>query len=346
MKKIILFFIICALNIVSVFAETNIILNDIKNNIEVWEWFPLQIEITSDEQTNVEILEITWVENFQNLWRSQSHQIENINWVSSSKIILEFILRADESGEYFLWPVKIKIWKNIIESNNIKVNVIENKQIIIWNKKSEVEGNEESKYELNEKEKKEAEDENDKIIEEKKEVTNLKSYEKQTEKISDMQDIHDVKNLNITLDKIKYNLVIKLLLLIVWVYILYLILNKLLELNNNRKKKKLDEQNKLEYIKKEKENIYQDILNLSEDMEDIWKDVFYADLNYLFRRYFVYLWVNNAYNMTLKELQNQKIENKIFDIFSKSYMYEFSLEEDSISKRKQIVMNFMIYLKK
>jgi hypothetical protein len=50
--------------------------------------------------------------------------------------------------------------------------------------------------------------------------------------------------------------------------------------------------------------------------------------------------------MTLKELQNKKIETKIFDIFSKSYMYEFSLEEDSISKRKQIVMNFMIYLKK
>lgn len=317
MKIIIIFFIISFLSINLAFAETNIVLQSVKNDIEAWEWFPVQIVISSDDQTSINIESIWGLADFETLWRTQSNQIQTINWMTSSQVIIEFVLRSNTVWKFILWPVKIKSWEESIVSNTIDIIIL----------KSEVDNI------VNQQQVKQSEQENTTIDEKQKTISN-------------MQDIHDVKDIEISLNMFKFKGIYQLLSGALLLYIFYVIYNKILLLYNIRKNTLLDEKNRLKNIVEEKGNIYTAILDLSENMKEIWKDDFYADLNYLFRRYFVYLWHYNAYKMTLKELQEMKIDTKIFDIFSMSYMYEFSLEEDSMSKRKQILMNFMIYLKK
>ena len=50
--------------------------------------------------------------------------------------------------------------------------------------------------------------------------------------------------------------------------------------------------------------------------------------------------------VTLLIIFLDNIDKKILDIFTMSYMYEFSTKVDSLAERKQIIMNFMIFLKK
>jgi hypothetical protein len=58
MKKIILFFIICILNISSVFAESSISLTTDKNNFELLENIRMNIVVETDNQDVIEILDI------------------------------------------------------------------------------------------------------------------------------------------------------------------------------------------------------------------------------------------------------------------------------------------------
>jgi hypothetical protein len=108
---------------------------------------------------------------------------------------------------------------------------------------------------------------------------------------------------------------------------------KLLQDNIDRKKQEID-------------NIYNELLSLSDKAEEYSQEVFYTQLNDLFRRYFLYININSADKKTLTELQKEDIDSKLLDIFSTSYMFEFSTKHDSLSERKQIIMNFMLYLRK
>jgi hypothetical protein len=88
------------------------------------------------------------------------------------------------------------------------------------------------------------------------------------------------------------------------------------------------------------------LLSLSDKAEDFLQEEYYAEMNNLFRRYFLYIGIHKADKKTLSELRKDNIDTKILDIFSMSYMYEFSTQQDTLSERKQIAMNFMIFLKK
>jgi hypothetical protein len=102
----------------------------------------------------------------------------------------------------------------------------------------------------------------------------------------------------------------------------------------------------LEKRKQEIKNIYNELLTLSDKAEKYSQEQFYTELNNLFRRFFLYIGIDKADKKTLSELNKNNIDKKILDIFTTSYIYEFSTKVDSLSERKQIVMNFMIFLKK
>ena len=131
----------------------------------------------------------------------------------------------------------------------------------------------------------------------------------------------------------------------IFIILFYIFLHKFFE--NNKKEEKVETKPTVfEDINDTKQKIYDQLLLISEKSESYQHDEFYGELNILFRQYFIVLGIKQADTMTLQELKNQEIEHKIFDLFQTSYMHEFSQKQDSLSQRKQIIMNFMIYLKK
>jgi Ca2+/Na+ antiporter len=155
-----------------------------------------------------------------------------------------------------------------------------------------------------------------------------------------------VKKLEITFSSFKYKGITYGWLWILFIVIFYLFLIKILnskKISEDNKQKELDN---LEKRKQEIKNIYNELLTLSDKAEKYSQEQFYTELNNLFRRFFLYIWIDKADKKTLSELNKDNIDRKILDIFTTSYIYEFSTKVDSLSERKQIVMNFMIFLKK
>jgi hypothetical protein len=79
MKKIILFFLICILNISSVFAESSIILTTDKNYFELFENIKINIVVETDNQDKIEILEIEGLYPLTELSSSLSKRTQTIN---------------------------------------------------------------------------------------------------------------------------------------------------------------------------------------------------------------------------------------------------------------------------
>jgi hypothetical protein len=79
MKKIILFFIICILNISSVFAESSISLTTDKNNFELFENIRINIVVETDNQDKIEILDIQGLYPLTELSSSLSKKTQTIN---------------------------------------------------------------------------------------------------------------------------------------------------------------------------------------------------------------------------------------------------------------------------
>jgi hypothetical protein len=322
MKKIILFLITFFISITSLFAENKVNIWVSQRNVNIWDNINLQINISSSWNSDIEIAQINWIDNFKQLSQSQSRQVQIINGESSSIYTLQLDLQPINTWSYILWPVSVEFWDELIHSDPIEITVnSENIPRIKENNNKNLDNNLDAKKQ------------------------NIVS-DKNEKQLNDLDDIHTVKKLELQFWDFKYKWVIYFSLFVIFLIIFYVFLLKILE--NRKAVKKLSQENvdKINNKKKEIDNIYWELLILSDDIEKYSQEEFYAKLNNLFRKYFLYIWINKADKKTLSELKNDNIDSKIFDIFSMSYMYEFSTQQDNLSDRKQITMNFMLYLKK
>lgn len=322
MKKIILFFITFFISISTVFTDNTVDISISENSVNLWDNINLQINVSSDSNSSIEIVQINWIEKFKQISQSQSRQVQIINWKSNSVHTLNLGLYPISTGSYILWPVSVQFWDDLVHSDPLEIIVeAENIPRIQENNKNTDNNN------LDEKKQNNTSDWNEK-------------------KLNNLEDIHTVKKIDLQFSDFKFKWIIYFWLFIIFIIIFYIFLLKVLENRKDTQKKLQNKQDKIDKAQKKIENIYSDVLTLSDKAEEYSQEEFYAQLNNLFRRYFLYIWIDKADKKTLTELKSDNIDSKIFDIFSMSYMYEFSNQHDSLSDRKQITMNFMLYLKK
>lgn len=345
MKKIFLFLITFLISIHWVFADNKVAISISESEVNTWDNFVLSIDISTDSEDTIEMLEINWIDNFNITWRQEGSQNINVNWNLTINHNLKFDLNTNNSGSYVLWPVSVKFWEELIHSDPLEVIVNEFIVPSLVDENNKLEKNTQTLNQENSLD--ESFDENnntenkDNISEINQEINN-----NWANILNELSDIHPVKKLEITFSSFKYNGVIYVLVLILFIIIFYLFLIRILnrkKISADNKQKELDN---LENRKQEIKNIYNELLVLSEKAEKYYQEQFYTELNNLFRRFFLYIWIDKADKKTLSELSKDNIDKKILDIFTMSYMYEFSTKVDSLSERKQIVMNFMIFLKK
>lgn len=358
MKKIILFLITFFISFSSLFAATSIDISTNNSVINSWDIFEVTLEIITDKESNIEITEISGIENFDIISQNQSSQIQIINGEVNSIQWLKIWLRTTNSGIYLLWPAKIKIWEEEFTSNQLELTINDFTVPTLSEKKSQENNNisenenlEENILDKDNSASEKIEDtENISTVNNNLEKNNSEDKTLNTEKNwnnnSKLADIHTVKKLNMSLNIFEYTGVIYFWLFIIFITIFYLFLIKILDNKKISKLNKKIESDKILARQEEIKNIYDELLELSKTPENYSQVDFYTELNILFRRYFLYIWIDLADKKTLAELRKDTIDNKILDIFSKSYMYEFSTQEDTLSDRKQIIMNFMIFLKK
>lgn len=150
----------------------------------------------------------------------------------------------------------------------------------------------------------------------------------------------DSKKLEISISKFSFFWISIVVFFLVFYYILTKFFQSNQQWNNWKKEVENTEENILQNDK-----FLEKLEKLSLEWEYLEKDEFYSQLNEIFREYFEYIWVENAFTKTLKELQNDNIPEKVFAMFEKSYYEEFNENIDSSAQRKQMIMNFMLYLK-
>ncbi len=317
MKKIILFLFIQIALISQIFALDIEIQTD-KNTYNLDENIILQIEISSDNSNDISIENIFWLENFSQIGSSQRQETSIINGEINTKKIIELILRANEDGEYNIWPIEIKSEDDFFESNWVTLTV--------WESEITQQNNQNTSQEDNNPE------------------NNSQVSTSQENNISEtdlMENFIESKKIEINYKKFSYYSVG----IILFFILFYLFIIKFLE-NKPKKQQKeiIIEQPKIsqeDFIQK----LWIKLTQLEKQSELLSKNEFYKQLNLIFRNYFEYLWVENAYTKTYSDLKWDNIEKKLFWMFEKSYFEEFSSAWDELTQRKQMIMNFMIYLK-
>lgn len=344
MRKIILFLITFFISFSTLFADTSVDISVNNSIINSWDIFEITLEITTDKESNIEINEITWIENFDIISQNQSSQVQIINGVVNSIQWLKIWLRTTDSGEYLLWPAKIKIDDEEFISNQLELTINDFTVPTLTEKKSQENNNITENQDLEQNITNEDNSSSEKIeATENSSAENNNNLEVNNSKIL---DIHPVKKLDMSLKAFKYTWIVYLGIFIIFIIIFYIFLMKILDNKKTSDNNKKLEADNIEKRKQEIKNIYNELLSLSDKAEDFSQEEYYAEMNNLFRRYFLYIWIYKADKKTLSELRKDNIDIKILDIFSMSYLYEFSTQQDTLSQRKQIAMNFMIFLKK
>lgn len=63
----------------------------------------------------------------------------------------------------------------------------------------------------------------------------------------------------------------------------------------------------------------------------------YKKIDLIFREYFEYIWVNNAFSKTLVELKKEDINKSIISLFEKNYKMQFSSEKQNKKQNEHIL---------
>ncbi|QFR39079.1 hypothetical protein A9Q91_02485 [Candidatus Gracilibacteria bacterium 28_42_T64] len=92
--------------------------------------------------------------------------------------------------------------------------------------------------------------------------------------------------------------------------------------------------------------IYKKLQVLKKESHVISKDIFYKEVNDIFREYFVLLGVSGAFQSTLKELEKSGLPNELLVLFKRCYYQEFSLSLNSMNDREDIIEDFIKILQK
>lgn len=163
-----------------------------------------------------------------------------------------------------------------------------------------------------------------------------------------MNDIFDIKwnEVFISWDILLYPIFI-----VIFLIIFYILLDLII------KKSSFTFENKKNYIRKNIKEKYEYIiidklLKLELKIDKSEKNIFYMELNKLFRDYLWYISSKHFLKMTLKEIKLELLLSKetanknIITLFEKSYNEEFEEWKNTLNKKKKILNNFIILLKK
>ncbi|MDD2870678.1 MAG: hypothetical protein PHS49_01700 [Candidatus Gracilibacteria bacterium] len=148
------------------------------------------------------------------------------------------------------------------------------------------------------------------------------------------EDIRGIKGPRIsTSDFIKYQLIVILLLIGLYIYYNFY-LNK--KTNKILKKDELTEN---------KKNIIIQLKKLKKNSENYSKSNYYSEINKYFREYLGLLNINNADKLTLSDIKNLNLDNELVDLYEKSYLNEFNDKNDIKITRLEIIDNLIKLIK-
>ncbi len=339
MKKIILFIFLQIICISQIFA-LDIEINTQKKQYDLNENILVNIEISSEENWNISIENIDWIDNFTQYGSSQKQETTIINGEVNTKSYVELILRAKQEWVYNIWPIEIRNNEETIESNQVEITVWESQNLKNIDKNNEKENISEDNKNLEENNISENNLEKNNNLQE---VTsqNTQKWENNSDEKKLLENFIESKKLEINYKKFSYYSIWAILFFILF----YLFIIKYLE---NKPKKEIQKiiVEKPEFSQDDfKNQLVNKLAQLENKSEWLSKNDFYAQLNLIFREYFEFLWIQNCYIKSYWDFKKDAIEQKLFWMFEKSYFEEFSATQDSQVQRKQMIMNFMIYLK-
>lgn len=121
-------FIILLLTVNLTFADTSIILDSNKIKINKWEQFDITINIKTDWTGTLKIINIDWLNEFQNLWQNRTSSEILINWEKNINYKLQLFLKSNNIWSFVIGPVKLQINDEIYTSNTVTIDIV-NKNI-------------------------------------------------------------------------------------------------------------------------------------------------------------------------------------------------------------------------
>jgi len=113
----------------------------------------------------------------------------------------------------------------------------------------------------------------------------------------------------------------------------------------NNKPKKIVKKEIVFDLNLEKEKLIKKLDKLKKNHEKYQKPEFYSKLNIIFRQYFKLLWIKDSETLTLKEIKSLKLDNKLVNLFEKSYLKEFNEQIDIIDERDDLIDDLIWILK-
>lgn len=130
MKKILLWFMLFIFGISSVFAfDASLSTNTTNANIN--SSIQLTLKLSVDQNAQVKIAKIKWLENFDVVWQRQfqssSSQVTIVNGqtksVNTTTYTLILSLSAKKSWDYTIWPAILEIWNKTYKTNQVDVKI-------------------------------------------------------------------------------------------------------------------------------------------------------------------------------------------------------------------------------
>ena len=319
--KILLIFILALTFFCLSFASTSLSISSDKTNYTLWEIINVNVSISGWEIDYFELDSITWIENFDILRRSSSSSIQIINWVRNTNVNFILSLLPKNSWNFILWPAYIKNWN--IKSNFLNIKIISSQESI-----------------------------NNKLKDNKNDTQNItwKSYEKSDKIDKSNQELYDINDIEGVKQFFPKNLLFYPIILFLFFLIFYLFLVKYLNSQKKKDVEKIDKKIKT-YDKDSITHIILELESLEKNFLETEKNIFYEKLNSIFRKYFKFLWLELAENMSLKELEVKTLKLGIknwnfLEIFKESYFLEFDSKNDNPKIRENIIGEFMQELRK
>ncbi len=298
-----------------------------KTEVDLLDKINLNIKVTWTG--SMDQIEISWIDGFSVVWKSQSRAVSIINNITETSVEMRVQLMPTLVWEYELWPVALVSWVEKIKwDKTFKIKVTDSKKSWSFNSfqnntGSLIDEDNDNKIVIYDVDK---ESEN---VQEKLNNNNTNVW---TWSIKDINDIDWVKS---RFWKISFIFIIVALFFIVFYFVLKYILS---QKGENKKEETIIVEEKIDM-----KDMFKSKLNrLKNKSNDLDKTEFYAVLNMLFREFFEYLWEKKATKKTFKELENTGLnDKKIFDLFRRSYFNEFNNSEDNNDSRVDIIDKFI-----
>lgn len=294
----------------SVFAE-NIDVSVSSQNIMMWEFFDLTIQISEEAEISGDI-RVEGIDNFQIFSQKSGYSFRNINGNVQNISNITLSLRPITSWEFVLWPVSFETGSWIVESEETFTILVRN----IW-ESSPTNENEEKEESIKD--------------------------EENSASAAEEESIRWLRNIQVSPLWILF-------LLLAFFWFFYIALNSFLQSqkrNLSQNTKKLSYEDTDENKINEKQRLISSFLKLEKESEKISSWEFYTGFNSCIREVFIFLWYFDSQSLSVKELEkNPKIiKLDFFEIYKASYYGEYKKSHISQEKRKEYIDEILRFLR-